>query len=106
VNRYSVSIKEYVDRCISDLQKFHENDTSTLHTQSSELQRQITELHAEQEEFVRLSTWEHGHKELTNQINELYSWRANVMGRFVAIAFIGAVLIAVVAAFITHLVGG
>jgi hypothetical protein len=106
VSRYQVDMKDYVDRCVRDLQLYHENDTRTLHIQSTELQRQITELHREQDSFVRVTTWEHGHQELVNQLNDMLAWRANVMGRFIAIGFIGAILVAAVAAFVTHLAGG
>lgn len=63
---------------------------------------------------VSRGEYEEKHKALTErhdadmeavwkELNQFQRWRSNVTGRAVALAFLGAILIAVVAGFITHL---
>ena len=54
--------------------------------------------------FVRADVYENRHQQLEMRWTELDRWRSNVSGRYIGLAAIGAVAIAVASALVTHLV--
>lgn len=49
--------------------------------------------------------WEEWKQAFEKRLYDLEQWQANIMGRFVAIGVVGAITVAVIGAFVGHLLG-
>lgn len=99
-----VSLKDYVDRVVHDLTALHENDVSQIRHELEDMQRQVTEVHDEGQTKISVDEYNRRHEALENRMSAMEKWQANVIGRAIALAFVGAIFTASIAALITHLI--
>lgn len=87
------ALKEHIDTVATAMQR----DVDRV---GNETQR----LRDEQSQFVRIDAYNERHGPLESRVGSLENWRANLMGRAVAIGLLGALLFAVIGAVLGHLI--
>lgn len=110
-----LSLREYVDRYIKDQAVLQESNMATILRSFTELRQQIEELREDTKKAVTEIDYTRRHEALEERISRVEEslslriaaierWQANITGRTVAIGVLGGIMIAVVAALITHLI--
>lgn len=105
-----ISGRRYVDTRVGDLRDFHNSEVGALTSATGhlrdaidktqdELQRQVTELHTE---GITREEWDAKHESLASQVKALQEWKANIVGRLVAVGFVYSVFLVFVTYYVTH----
>lgn len=110
-----VSLRDYLDARYADLERQLEVEIrhrdEMIEVVTRDLERRVEQLNRFQESmreearsFITRTAYDTRHESLERRVGMTEKWQANYSGRFVGVAFLGAVFIAVVSALVTHLV--
>lgn len=56
------------------------------------------------QQYISEAQYDRRHEVLVSRVETIERWQANILGRYVGIAIVGAVFIAVIAGFASHLI--
>ncbi len=102
-----ISLRDYFDAILKERQERLDErfvaQEQAINKATSSLETRLILLNELRAGVLTRAEYDSKHELLNHQIADLEKWRANIMGRAVAIALIGAVLIAAAAAILTHI---
>lgn len=98
-----VPLREYFEAKHEALEAQIASTAKELERRLDEMNRLRHQIEEERGHYITTARYDEKHEDLSRRLSSLERWQANLTGRMVGLGLIGAAFIAVVAAFITHL---
>lgn len=102
------ALKEYFEKQLESLDKRYDERTDAAMAATEKaagaLEARLNLLNELRGEVLTRTEYDAKHVDLDRRLQQLERWRANITGRAVAMALVGAIFIAVVTGLITHLI--